>query len=659
MKKIFSNIKVYALAIFISLLSAPSCSDFLDVVPDNVFQYEDLFTSQQQALNALATVYMMVPGDNWALSWSLGDDYSFVTSYALTSRTSVQGASIMRGAQSATSPILNYWSGANLPSPYNVGMWAALRECDQFIRNVDHIPDMTAEMKSDWKAQAKFIKAYYLFMMVQTYGPVIIPEYFDESGNINSDLFLPRSKVEVCFDYILNLMDEAIPFLKGKRETLYLGQVDVVGAKAIKARVLLHRASPFYNGNSEYYHTFLDHNGEHYFAQTEDREKWKLAADAIQDALDACEQYGFRMFRFNGIPYDYDVDDFQMNTERMQTLYDLRLRMCERWNEEIIWGWVRGENVMSAAAIINKSPSFGGPAPSNLGGGWSCASYQVMERFYTQNGLPMDEDRTVNINALHEIVTTPDENSPEYQSMRGYLQPGVTTINMYLNREPRFYSDLGITGGYVREHQLRIPTMMFEGTEGGFMPAVHNVSYSPSSGIAIQKIVHPEAYHQNVHTIKVYPNPIIRVADLYLMKAEALNEYYGPTQEVYDAINVVRMRAGIPTVEESYSNPEWVTDEALNKHLTKEGMRDIILNERSNEFAFEFAHRFWDMQRWKRSISEFSRPLYAWNYRGTTAETFFVLRNIQGRKWGITECLWPIPNTEMERNSNLIQNPGW
>jgi len=65
------------------------------------------------------------------------------------------------------------------------------------------------------------------------------------------------------------------------------------------------------------------------------------------------------------------------------------------------------------------------------------------------------------------------------------------------------------------------------------------------------------------------------------------------------------------------------------------------------------------MQRWKRSISEFSRPLYAWNYRGTTAETFFVLRNIQGRKWGITECLWPIPNTEMERNSNLIQNPGW
>ena len=69
------------------------------------------------------------------------------------------------------------------------------------------------------------------------------------------------------------------------------------------------------------------------------------------------------------------------------------------------------------------------------------------------------------------------------------------------------------------------------------------------------------------------------------MKAEALNEYYGPSQEVYDAINAVRIRAGIPTVEESYSNPEWVTDEALNKHLTKEGMREIILRERANELS--------------------------------------------------------------------------
>lgn len=659
MKKKLKNTNISIFVMLFLMLLQSSCNDYLDVVPDNVFQYEDLFTSRKQAFNALATVYVMLPGDHRGLTWSLGDEYPFVTPAATASRTLIQGAAIMRGEQSATSPLLSYWTGTNLPSPYNIGMWAAIRECDQFILNVDRIPDMTAEMKADWKAQAKFMKAYYLFMMVQTYGPVIIPDFFDENGGINTEMYQPRRKVEECFDYILNLMNEAILNLQPKRESLYLGQIDQVGAKAIKARVLLHRASPFYNGNEEYYHNFLDHNGEHFFSQTEDREKWKIAADAVQEALDACEQYGFNIYHFKGNPYDFDLDDYKINTDRMQTLYDLRFRITERWNEEIIWGWVRGDQVMSAAALINKT-SDEGPAPRNMGGGWANSSYQAMERYYTENGLPIDEDRTVDTNSLHEIVMTPEETDPEYISMRGYMQPNQQTINMYLNREPRFYADLYITGGYARAHMLRIPTMMFQDTEGGFMSLVHNLYYIPSSGIGIQKIIHPEAYHLNVQTIRVYPNPIIRVADLYLMKAEAMNEYYGPSQEVYDAINIIRLRAGIPTVEESYGDASvYVTDEARNKHLTKEGMREIILRERANELAFEFGHRFWDMQRWKRSVSEFSRPMYAWNYQGTTAETFFVMKNIQGRKWGITECLWPIENTELLKNELLIQNPGW
>jgi len=661
MKKFFSKI-INFLVIVTLWFSAPSCSNFLDVVPDNVFQYEDFFTSRQQGLNALASLYVMMPGDNWRGTLPLGDEYSFVTTYALSSRTAVPGASIMSGEQSSSNPLLNFWTGNLLPSPYNVGMWVVLRECDQFIRNVDRIPDMGLDMKAEWKAQAKFMKAYYLFTMVQMYGPMIIPEFFDEDGVIVADLFQPRRKVEDCFDYILKLIDEAMPYLVERRETLYLGQPDQVAAKAIKARILLVRASPFFNGNFEYYHNFRDHDGEHFFAQTEDREKWKAAADAAQQALDACGQYGFRLYTYKGVPYNFDVDFFQTYPDKMQTLYDLRFRTTERWNEEIIWGWIRDTSFpLTAAAIINKpnKPEYTSPSIVNQGGGWACASYQAMERYYTQHGLPLDEDRTVDINALHEIVTTPDSNSPDYPPLQGYMQPNVQTINMYLNREPRFYADLGITGGYVREHMVRFNTMMFNNADGGIF-ASQNAGYLPSTGIAIQKIVHPEAYHINVHTMKAYPVPIMRVSDVYLMLAEALNEYYGPTQEVWDAVNEVRLRAGIPKVEDSYGDTSpWVTDEVRNKHKDKEGMREIILRERANELAFEFAHRFWDMQRWKRSVTEFSRPLFAWNVRGTTAETFFVLRNIQGRRWGITECLWPIEKSEMERNTNLIQNQGW
>ena len=656
--KFFTNIKISIFAILVFGLGTPSCSNFLDVVPDNVFQYEDLFTSQQQAYQALATCFTMLPGDHRDLMWTLGDEFA-IPNEVNNNRYACPGVSIMRGMQSATGTVLDLWTGSSLVSPYSMGMYTALRECDQFIRNIDRVPDMDAEMKADWKAQVKFLKGYYLFLLVQMYGPVIIPEFFDEEGAITTNLFQPRSKVEVCFDYILNLIDEAIPYLKGKREALYLGQPDQVAAKAIKARILLYRASPFYNGNYEYYHNFRDHDDEHFFSQTEDREKWKAAADAAQAALDACEQYRFSLYRYRSAPYDYDVEDFHANPDRMQTLYDLLLRMTERWNDEIIWGWVRGATTWSIAAMISKPAAFGGPSAPNLSTGWAQASYQVMERYYTKNGLPLDEDRTVNMGALHEIVKTPEEYEPEYAPMRGFMQPGTTTVNMYLNREPRFYADLGVTGSYYRAHLVRIPTMMFQDAYGGYNQQVQG-TWNPPTGIAIQKIVHPESYVAGSLNSIIYPYPYMRLADLYLMKAEALNEYYGgPTQEVYDAINEVRLRAGIPTVEESYSNPLWATNEALNKHTTQEGMRDIILRERANEFAFEFAHRFWDMQRWKRSVKEFSRPIFAWNYQGTTAESFFILRNIQGRKWGITECLWPIDKSEIERNANLIQNPGW
>ena len=663
MKKFFSKIsRISIIQLFsysIIQLFAPSCSNFLDIVPDNVFQYDDLFSSQQQAYNALAFLYYCLPYDNRdQMPWTAGDDCSVVVPIFDAQRSWIEGASMMRGNQSATNTLMSFWTGHN--APHSMSLWVMIRECDLFIQNIERVPDMAAEMKADWKAQAKFLKAYYMWMLLKMYGPIIIPQTFGESGNLNDDLFQPRDKVEDCFDYILNLINETIPYLKGKRENQFLGQPDRVTALAIRARILLQRASPFYNGNSEYYSNFLDHNGEHFFAQTEDREKWKTAADAAQDALDACEQYGFQLYHFKGKPYDYDTTDYRLNVDRMKTLYDLRLRITERWNEEIIWGIMRleGGSYMSNGSLIRKPEGYGGPAPTNDGLGWLQASYQVMERFYTAHGLPLDEDRTVNPSTLHDIVTTPNESSPDYAPMRGFMQPSATTINMYMNREPRFYADLGITGGYYRSHQVRIRTMMFAEAEGGYIAAVHGVEM-PSTGIAIQKLVHPEMYNTNQQSRMLYPYPIIRVADLYLMKAEALNEYYGPSQEVYDAVNEVRRRAGIPDVEESYSNLDWVTDEMYEKHTTKEGMREIILRERANEFAFEFAHRFWDMQRWKRSITEFSRPLYGWEYQGTIAESFFVLKNIQGRKWSITDCLWPIDNREMERNAKLIQNPGW
>ena len=142
------------------------------------------------------------------------------------------------------------------------------------------------------------------------------------------------------------------------------------------------------------------------------------------------------------------------------------------------------------------------------------------------------------------------------------------------------------------------------------------------------------------------------------MKAEALNEYLdAPTQEVYNAINLIRNRAGIPTVEDAWGGPN-AKPEAFDKHKSKEGMRQIIKQERAIELAFE-GIRYWDLLRWKDAVAELSKPVIGWMAKKTTVETFFVQEVKQTRRFSFRDCLTPIHINELNRNSNLKQNPGW
>ncbi|MDR1222791.1 MAG: RagB/SusD family nutrient uptake outer membrane protein [Tannerella sp.] len=658
MKNRIKKMTIRLTGLIACILLWASCGDYLDIVPDNVPQYNDLFVSRKQANNALAQLYSGLNLDRRDATYDMiGDEWVTATTRMDEVRGFAQGVAIMVGQQAVSDPLTDFWTGGHAKK----SLWIPIRDCDLFVGNVDLIPDMSSEDKADWKAQARFMKAYYLFLLLQEYGPIILPVTVMPDAP-SETMFLPRRKVEDCFDYIVGLMDEAIPDLKERAGFSDLGQVDKVSAKAIKARVLLFRASPFYNGNSEYYAGFLDHDGQPFFSQTYDPEKWKIALDAVNDAILSCEQNKLGLYHYRGQPYGFDREDWIANPVKMQTLYDLRMQIADPWNEEIIWGWndpdYLTDGTLSYCSMLWKPAGYGGPGAVNSGGSGLAATYQSMERFYTEHGLPLDEDRTVNPNTLHEIVMTPSEINPEYASVRGLLQPAVSTVRMYLNREPRFYAHMAFTGGYYRAHQVRINAMLFAGAECGYQAQQGN--WPNHTGIGVQKIIHPETIVGNRKSEWIYyPIPIIRVADLYLMKAEAMNEYYGPSPEVYDALNAIRTRAGIPPVEVSYTNSEWVSGEALNKHLTQEGLREIIRRDRTNELAYEFGVNFWDRIRWKIAVTEYSRPIWGWNYLGATPASFFILQNVQGRKWSITDCLWPIKTSEMNANANLIQNPGW
>ncbi len=641
-----------------TLLSLGSCSKYLDVVPDNTLTLENIFELKEDAYNALAKVYSYLPQDErtHVTTWTLGDEWIGRLDLN-TVEGNLRAIRIMRGLQSQSSPQLGLWSGTQGARP----MYEGIRQADVFLANIDKVRDMSDQEKADWKAQVKFLKGYFAFLLVQRYGPIVLPTKMATPESTKEDLFIPRSKVEDCFSYILNLMNEAVPDLAEKAITTNLGQVDQLVAKAIIARVLFFRASPFFNGNQEYFGDFYDKDGQPFFPMTYDNEKWKQAIDALNEAIALCEQHGLGLYKFDKEPFLYDRSAFTANQDRMKTLYDLRMLIVDPWNRELVWGnsnldyYNQGELAHSSNIRLPEGYGDGVTNTAAYSWQWMAATYQMAERYYTENGLPIEEDLTYDYNNRHEIITTPGQLDNAYTHWNGYMQPGAETIKLYMNREPRFYANLGITAGYWRAHTVRINTMMYGNSHGGYNSSQHTTDFL-TTGIGVQKFVHPESQSNAWQRTIKFPYPIVRMADLYLMKAEALNEYSGPSQEVYDLINKVRERAGVPDIETVWSDP--VLARTVNKHRTKEGLRDIILQERSIEFAFEGIH-FWDMWRHKKATSSFSTPVWGWTHTGTTGSTFFILEVKQERRFTITDCLWPIDLNEMNTNGQLIQNPGW
>ncbi|MDR2424971.1 MAG: RagB/SusD family nutrient uptake outer membrane protein [Prevotellaceae bacterium] len=651
------------------IIGFTSCNKYLDLVPDNLLQVEDLFTTRADADNALAKIYSFLPAiDNiHETPFMLGDEYVCNKRFGGDDGSKLLGQKIMQSVQSTSNPILGLWSGTGGGKHYYV----ALRHCDLVLQHIHLVHDMSETEKEEMSAQVTFLKAYYAFLLIKQYGPIVIPQYLETDETDPAKLFPKRSNIDESFDYVLNLMNEAIPKLRRKVVSADYGQVDQTVAKSIKARVLLFRASPLFNGNNDLHGQFRNIDGTLLFPPDYKKEKWKDAIDAIDDAIKTCLDAGVKMYKFGQNFPMYDSTFLQTLPERSQTFYDLRYILCDPWNTELIWGksdmhaYGASYDVEVVANACNirlpDDPDYKGAGYSeaNLpGGAWQSvgASYQMLERYYTENGLPINEDKTFIANEKYRHTIIPSREDPAYGKYLGLMQPEAKVIKLYLNRELRFYANLVINGGYSRSHRYLIRTDMLYDTPGGRYASNNPDDYFPT-GIGIQKMVHPESGAGLFFAQVRYPMCFIRLADLYLMKAEALNEYKdAPDQEVWDAINVVRRRAGIPDVEVAWSDDRYAI--TLNKHKNKSDMRNIILQERSIEFAFEGSH-YWDMVRHKRATAEFSQPVMGWNVYGKTPEDFFVLGQVQSRRFALANYFWPIPLGELNINRNLVQSQGW
>jgi starch-binding outer membrane protein, SusD/RagB family len=630
-----NNMKKYkCLAAFalLVLFALGACKEYLDVVPDNVATLENAFTRRMEAEKYLFTCYSYMPkhGDP-------NDDPGLVAGDELWRFATEKGfMEVARGFQSTVNPLGDKWGR----------LFMAIRDCNTFLENIHKVPDLDETERRRWIAEAKFLKAYYHFYLLKMYGPIPVMKQNIPVDGAGNEINVSRAPVDSCFHYITQLVNEAtgdLPFSINDpaRE---LGRLTQPIALAFKAKVLVYAASPLFNGNTDAA-GLVNPDGTVLFNTSYSKAKWDSAAAACKKAIEISHQAGLKLYRFNS-----ELQQFKLS-DTIKTQLGLRNTITERWNSEVIWA-----NTQTNSTWLQRQMTpFLDPANLDIVTihGEISPPLKMAEMFYTHNGVPISEDKTWGYNNRYALKTAGVADQL-------YVRKGYTTANLNFDREPRFYADLGFDGGIwygQGKYDDRKPMDLFY-LEAKFKQRAGfgKPGFGTITGYYVKKLIH----YQNVigkgndYSTTAYPFTIMRLADLYLLYAEALNESQGPGPEVYAYVNLVRERAGLASVESAWSN--FSSNPA--KYTSQEGLREIIHQERMIELAFE-GHRFWDLRRWKEADSQLNMPVMGWDMMQATDAAYYRPSMIYNQTFGLKDYFWPIRESDVARNRNLIQNLGW
>lgn len=234
------------------VLSLGACKKYeqfpVDKTPiDLVFdKYDSLGTNAHDYLNSIYAV--MRVGHN-----VVGGDYldaasDDAMSSAATSTNEVTEMSTAAYNSFSLPNEENVWSGSK-------NYWAGIRMCNEFVNNIDIVPVQQTyngvSMKYAWKAEARFLRAYFYFELVKRFGGV--PLLGDKVFNLGDNVAIARSSFSDCINYITSECDA----IKGSMLTApimtpnaYYGRATAGAAMALKAKALLYAASPLFNGGN-------------------------------------------------------------------------------------------------------------------------------------------------------------------------------------------------------------------------------------------------------------------------------------------------------------------------------------------------------------------------------------------------------------------------
>lgn len=612
------------------MVGGVSCKKYLDKAPESIVSEETAFKDFRNFQGFTEELYNCIPDFTnryWTNSWNWGDDeiQSTVQNFHIVNK-------IDNGDFWGWQREFDGWgagfmdnAGANTNNDrFTKGLWPlawyAIRKSNLGLQNMDKLVNATDEERNLIKGQLLFFRGWSHFMLMQYFGGL---PYIDQVLPSDEPLKLPRLSYQECAEKAAKDFRDAADLLpinwdetQAGRTTLGKNQLRInkIMALGYLGKNYLWAASPLMNYESTKNKTY-------------NVELSKKAAAAFAELLQLTES-GAAPHKL--LPFAQYSTNFYTTGQNF---------MIPGGTEAIFSGPYWGAHGSTYGTAKQYTTLIAGAeslvfAPTS----------NYVNNYGMQNGLPI-------------------ANSAQADAASGY-DPQFP----WRNRDPRFYNDIGFDGVKVIQGALAAnmePHRYANLFTGG---SYRDDRSGSRTGYILYKFIPRTAngydqgwnYGQNLN-IKV---PYMRLADIYLMYAEAVTAGYnspvatapGFSKTAVDAINVIRDRAGVAQVAAKFL----VSADEFMKEVRRE---------RAVELAFE-GHRFNDLRRWYllaevpytlKTAAEFDRaaPLDPTKDPKTNKVANFRERVILQRPFSEKHYWLPFKRADVNMYPEFKQNPGW
>ena len=611
---------------------APACT-FLDIDPETGLDENQVFSTWDNFKAYFNNVYEGRTGQsgsgdniNIKLGYPLYLDFSDrrFTWNALTDMCDggrwLRAQQIKAGALGAN---VSEWTTTTSRRPISYSMFRIIRVANKCIENIDMVQNAKQIDKDDLIGQAYFVRAFAHFTLCRIFGGM---PYLDKALEADDEWDMTRlsawetytrcaEDLDRAYDYLLaagKVRRDAGPGSEGHLTSSDMAYPNGVAAKALKARCLLYAASELNNlhGQSD----------------------WEDAAEACGEAIRIAEEYGY---------------DLVPGSEWSSNFWGAA------YTNEHIWAWNYGSGSYYQTDVW--SAVFAYPQANFSKSSGECPTQNCVDLFETVWGDPLET---------------------EAERQEAIAQGHYDEQDPYSNRDPRL--DL---------------TVVHDGSVVSMCPTGINIHYDPSTGTYPMTVINSQSrqfgiawgsmdskstgysntgyyinkwwnggYGSGTASRTEHTDPLIRMAELYLNYAEAVNEVSGPqgtagglSLTALEAVNKVRNRIGMPDVLDKFTGSAPL-------------LRERIRNERCVELAFEGHHYYHDIRRWMIAPQKMTATLTGMYIEKTDVSEQYPKGRIYTRRaipqnrqssWKDAMYYIPFPTEEANKMKNFVNNEIW